>query len=120
MGQERRDKAHGVIEAESMETTEGVDGPNDSIAVVVEEVAMLLQDRLVRVLFGPSRCAVRGFCAGSSIRPSCAWSSHISQHIITKAETYCTWIRKLSALGEPRIEDGTLYGDRNLQNSRLQ
>ena len=120
MREERCDKAHDDIEAERAKTTQGVDGPNDSISVIVEEVAVLLQDGLVRMLLGPFRCAVRGFCAGSSIRPSCAWSSHISKHIIMKAETYCTWIRKLSALGEPRIEDGALYGDRNLQNSRLQ
>ena len=114
MREQRCDKAHDIIEAEGGITTQGVDGPNDSIAFVVEEVAMLLQDRLVRMFLGPSRCAVRGFGGCSSIRTSCAWSGHISQRIIMKAETYCTWIRKLSALGEPRIEDGALYGDRNL------
>ena len=109
MREERRDKAHDIIEAEGAKTTQGVDGPNDSISVIVEEVAMLLQDGLVRMLLRPSRCAVRGFGGGSSIRPSCAWSSHISQYIIMKAVSLHLGLEALCAGRAPNRRRGALW-----------
>lgn len=53
MYDERRDDGQHDAEAHAVETDECVVGGNDAVAILVEEVDVLLEHGLVGVFFGP-------------------------------------------------------------------
>lgn len=70
---EHGERAKEHPKAERVEAAEGVERPDDAVAVRVEEGAVLLEHGLVCVLLRPLRAAVRGGCGGGAVRARGAW-----------------------------------------------
>ena len=80
MDDERRQQAQENPEPERIEAAERVQRPDDAVLVRVEEVAMLLEDRLVRVRLCPAGRALWGVQRGGFVR-TCGTCGHAPENI---------------------------------------
>lgn len=105
---EGREDAEEEVEAELLEPDEGVRGPEDAVAVAVEEVAVLLEDRFVRVLLGPVfvGCPVGVFSVWGNVGARGAWGSELVVSWLDGRERYVPGFRSL------RSDSSGLYGFR--------
>ena len=84
--EEHGEQAEGEPKAQGVEAPEGVERPDDAVAVGVEELAVLLDDGLVRVRVSPAGGALGRVRRGGFVRSRSACIYALRMAMLSKRE----------------------------------